>query len=171
MMVYSDELYHYGVLGMKWGMHRARRKGQDYVYNSMRTNRDIRKLAKIKNKLEKATAKGNSGKIEKYKNLTDSYKKDLEGSKALDRARVDYARRTSVGKAIVQNLLVPGNTRNYQSARAVGIGRARALGGAWRAAAGGIAERLVNSAYRGSYGERALANEREQERKNKHKKG
>ena len=30
----NDELMHYGVLGMKWGIHRAVKKGQTYTYKS-----------------------------------------------------------------------------------------------------------------------------------------
>lgn len=30
----TDELYHYGVLSMKWGMRRAYNKGVDYQYKS-----------------------------------------------------------------------------------------------------------------------------------------
>lgn len=78
----ENELYHYGVLGMKWGMRRAARKGQTYTYKSHGQK-----------KWEKKIAKGNT---------SDKAKKKLAMYKERDKARQDYAANTSLGKAIVK---------------------------------------------------------------------
>lgn len=44
----SDELYHYGVVGMKWGVRRARKKGVDYTYTSHGTKSYAKRAKKSK---------------------------------------------------------------------------------------------------------------------------
>lgn len=38
-----NELYHYGVVGMKWGVRRARKRGEEYTYTSHGTKRYAKK--------------------------------------------------------------------------------------------------------------------------------
>ena len=58
-IVYDDELRHYGVVGMKWGVRRAQKKGGSYTYTSAATKR-------YKRKPDKARAAGNSKNMAKY---------------------------------------------------------------------------------------------------------
>ena len=59
----SDELYHYGVLGMKWGVHRARKLAAAGHTEKAKAKLDAtyaksaKKLAKIDRKIEKYQAK------------------------------------------------------------------------------------------------------------------
>lgn len=107
---YSDELCHYGVLGMKWGMHRAAEKGQTYTYKSYGQK-------KWEKKLNKAKAKGDSAKIAKANNKYTTYKKR-------DKRRQSYAEKTSVGKQVVKGLLLgPIFTGGYSRMRDAGYGR------------------------------------------------
>lgn len=107
----DNELYHYGVLGMKWGIRRAQKKGQNYTYKS----HGQRKWDK---KLNKATNKGtNSAKIEKATRKLSMYK-------TRDKARQSYAESTTVGKTVVRNLLLgPFSNGSYTRLRASGMSR------------------------------------------------
>ena len=49
----SDELYHYGVLGMKWGVRRARKNGASYVYKSHGQKKYEKKIDQIKSSNKK----------------------------------------------------------------------------------------------------------------------
>lgn len=109
------ELCHYGVLGMKWGIRKARKQGVAYAYKSRQQKRYEQKLTKQK-------AKGASAKrLAKTKDMLDMYKQR-------DKMRVDYAKRTSVGKAIAQNILLsPIGASYYADMRAAGKSRISSL--------------------------------------------
>lgn len=46
----NDELKHYGVIGMKWGIRRAKKNNTSYVYRSYGQKRYEKKLAAAKTK-------------------------------------------------------------------------------------------------------------------------
>lgn len=112
-----NELYHYGVLGMKWGIRRARRKGVEYNYRSHGQKKYAKKLAK-------AEKKGNQ-----Y--AADDYREKLNAYKTRDKARVEYAKRTSVGADIARNIVLGAwGNGSYNRARAAGasVGKAALAG-------------------------------------------
>lgn len=111
----SDELYHYGVLGMKWGMHRAKKKGISYTYKSHGQKKFEKKYNKLVNKGK------NKEKINKTKEKLNLYK-------TRDKNRQDYAKNTSVGKSFVKTLLLgPIGNGSYSRYRGSGDGRVGAF--------------------------------------------
>lgn len=107
----DDELKHYGVLGMKWGIRRARKKGVDYTYKSHGQKKYEKRLTKQQNRgsSEKRIAK-TTAKLEMYKQR--------------DRNRQDYASQTSLGKSVAKQILFgPFGSGNYSRMRSAGSGR------------------------------------------------
>ena len=111
----SDELYHYGILGMKWGMHRAKKAGVTYTYKSHGQK-------KFEKKYNKQVNKGISKeKINKTKEKLNLYK-------TRDKNRQNYAKNTSVGKSFVKTLLLgPIGNGSYARYRGSGNGRVAAF--------------------------------------------
>lgn len=107
----NNELKHYGVLGMKWGIRRARKEGRSYEYKSIGRRQLDHKIAVAKNKGK------SSGKIKK---LTAK----LDMIKERDRNRQYYAQKTNLGKAVAKTLIMgPFGTGNYNRMRSSGAGR------------------------------------------------
>lgn len=103
----SNELMHYGVLGMKWGIHKAKQNGTTYEYKSFGQKRAEKKYQKAVNK-----GKGSEATIQRHK---------LNVYKQRDRLRQDYATRTSVGANIARNfLMTPIGNGVYNRFRASG---------------------------------------------------
>lgn len=105
----EDYLVHYGVLGMKWGV----RKDRNYKYTSMRTKH-------LTKKAEKARVKG--------KKNAEKLASKAKTSKQIDRKLLSYAKKTSTGKALAQNLLMgPAGAKSYATMRATGASRKKAV--------------------------------------------
>lgn len=103
----QDELYHYGVLGMKWGMHRAAKKGTTYTYQSHGQK-------KYNKKINKAVSKGKYDKLEKYTKKMDMFVER-------DKNRQNYAKNTKVGYAIARGILMgPFGNGSYSRLRSAG---------------------------------------------------
>lgn len=110
----QNELYHYGVLGMRWGV----RKDKDTIFTrkSSRTTRGLeRRLAKD----EKRAA---AGKYKKYD--THRLRKALRDSKRFDAAVQKRVNSMSKGKTFAQVLLMGSRgALRYNQLRTTGYGR------------------------------------------------
>lgn len=110
----TDELYHYGVLGMKWRYHRAAKKGIDYTYKSHGQKKYEKKLNKL---YSKSQTNRTQRRIEKAT-------KKLQLYQERDKNRAEYARKTNVGKSLVKQVLLgPIGSGSYSRNRAAGYGR------------------------------------------------
>lgn len=104
----NDFIQHYGVLGMKWGIRKADKKGVSYTYKSRGQKRTEKKLEKQKKKGAPA------GKIRISENKLEQYK-------TRDRHRQNYAETATFGKSVAKGLLMgPFGSGNYNRLRASG---------------------------------------------------
>jgi hypothetical protein len=98
-----DELYHYGVLGMKWGMHKAARKGTEYTYKSHGTKKYEKKSARMDKKLAKTNlSERKRAKLERKKAI---FERRAERSRTLDQREQAYAKRVRTGGNLAVRLL------------------------------------------------------------------
>ena len=113
----SDELYHYGVLGMKWGVSRARKNGASYVYKSHGQKKYEKKIDQIKS----SNKKNKKEKLAKAKTKLSIYKQR-------DKNRQSYASKTNLGKAVVKQILMgPIGSGSYSRYRSSGNNRVMAF--------------------------------------------
>ena len=142
----NGELYHYGVIGMKWGIRRARKNGGTYAYKSHATKMYGKKA-------ERAAVKGNTEKAKKYK----KYEKR---SADLDRQMQSYAEKVSAGKAVAQLLFL--NSRTYAATKMMTgntkyASRAAGYINSWLLA--GLGDMPVRAAYVRGYDRNYIDNE------------
>lgn len=130
----NEELYHYGVIGMRWGIRKAKKQGTTYQYKSRAQRKYEKKLA------DQTSKKASENKLYKTQAKLNMYKHR-------DANREEYARRTSVGKSVAKGLLFgPFGTGNYNRLRAAGAGRVTsALASNWIAGTVGLPISMIVS--------------------------
>lgn len=113
----SDELYHYGVLGMKWGMRRASKKGDTYTYKSHGQKKYEKKVESLKT----SNRKNGQEKLARAKTKLSVYQQR-------DKNRQSYASKTNLGKSVVKQMLMgPIGSGSYSRYRAAGNSRVKAF--------------------------------------------
>lgn len=132
--VKEDELYHYGVLGMKWGQHRVR-KNEEKAKRSRESAKEWGEMARY------AEQRGQTSKAEKYKrhaseDRADSTKYANKAQKikakheklAGGKEAYNYTKKQSTGKALVKSYVFGTyGAMKYNEARSKGATRGRAV--------------------------------------------
>lgn len=120
----SDELFHYGVLGMKWGQHRAAKRGGTYTYKSWGTKRNEFKSGVVANKLAKPHGERRTNRLRIMK---AKYDRRAAISRDLDKREQDYSKPGSalgvIGGRLAVSALTNGaisyKSKNHQMATAM----------------------------------------------------
>lgn len=121
----NNELKHYGVLGMKWGIRRALRTGKTYTYKSHSTKVYNRKSKKLSNKVdsikarieknrskEKNVSKLNK-KLQRLNNRLELMSNRAKNSASHDKMMQTHAAKLSTGEAIIGSMIFGGTNMKY----------------------------------------------------------
>lgn len=142
MRAISEEgsLKHYGIIGMKWGQHKARQAGKSYSYKSHTTNKYNKKASTAKESAKEwdeiaknQEAKGKTKAAAKSRALAAKDRADAKRfdsraklSAKLDKSEQAFADKVTTGGAIAANLLLPGASSAAKSySRLTGMGQSR----------------------------------------------
>lgn len=135
----QNELMHYGVLGMKWGVRRARKKGTTYKYKSMSTRRYEKKVDKAKQK----------GDTEKAKTMSKRLERSRQYDKNAQKISDNYSTSEAIGKAVITNMAMEGGGpvlfSAYTRMKASGVSKGKSM--VATALTGPIASYVVKSRY------------------------
>ena len=141
----DDFLAHYGVIGMKWGIRRAAKKGKNYEYKSHATKKYEKAAAKLSAKAANSTGE----KAEKLKAKSSVMANRAKRSKEVDKGEEEYARSLSTGKALGLAALPGGANvlKAYAQHRAMSKQKGKDATGSKIASA-------LEASYTGTYGSR-----------------
>ena len=135
--VHSDELMHYGVLGMKWGVRKAQKTGTTYKYKSRSTKKWEKQARKNSEQADLYDFIGSPRTAAKYRAQATRASKIADRSRKHDEAMFEISKKAKVGNVVVTNVLLgPWGNKTYNSLM---------VGGASKGAA--IATTVVSSAF------------------------